>query len=91
MSHVGNGEDDFRDMEHFSEEDQEYIKRVRELAREVIDMLEPRRINTYKRLLGILHDAERMIVSFNFLENPERTESHEKTSLIDEFVKLCVK
>jgi len=88
---VGNSEDDFKDMEHFSEEDQEYIRKVRGLAREVINMLEPKRINTYQRLLGILHDAERMVASFNFLENPEKTEPCERTNLMKEFIKLCVK
>jgi len=61
MSHVGNGEHDFEDMDHFPEKDKERIKSVRVLAREIIDMLEPRHINTLTELLRILEDAKLIV------------------------------
>ena len=72
MSHVGNGEHDFEDMDHFSEEDQKYIRGVRGLAREIIDMLEPRHINTHTRLLSILEEAMQRVKNDHFLHNPKR-------------------
>lgn len=71
MSHVGNGEHDFEDLNHFSEEDRKHIKNVRILARKIIDMLEPRHINTHARLLYILEEAMQRVKSDSSLHNPK--------------------
>jgi len=73
MSHVGNGEDDFKDMEGLSENGKKCVRRVRMLAREIIDMLEPRHINTLSRLIEILDDAQRMARVDRFLQDPSRS------------------
>lgn len=45
MSHVGNRENDFKGIEHFSKEDQEKIKTVRLKAREIINIIKSEHIN----------------------------------------------
>lgn len=45
MSHVGNGENDFKGIEYFSEKDQEKIKVVRLQAREIINIIKSEHIN----------------------------------------------
>lgn len=80
MSYVGNREDDFKDMERFTGKDKEYVIQVRLLARQIIDMLEPRYINTFSRLIEILDEAQRMASVRRFLQDPYKQNVEEKKS-----------
>lgn len=59
MSHTGNGEEDFEDLESrkLDDDEKEAIKQVRIEARRIIDRLEPRHINSWPDLIVILDDC----------------------------------
>jgi hypothetical protein len=54
MSHVGKGEHDFEGIPTSDPVAARRIKAIRRMAREIIDELEPRHINSYEQLARIL-------------------------------------
>lgn len=59
MSHVGNGERDFEDLERMNidPEIKESVKQARIEARTIIDSIEPLHISSWADLIGKIEDA----------------------------------
>ena len=84
MSHVGNGENDFADLEDykFSPEILEKVKEARREAREVIDSIEPFHIMSRTELIYKLETALRNIKQRERIEIESRMPRIEGDALI---------